>query len=226
MVAASACACRRARAAGTPRCRSRGTRRGVSIRRTRRTGGTRSSAIRCGIRCAPIRDSRRSPRKLAHMPPPSEHCSKRCGAREKCRTGRHNNKWPDEATADARTTRESAHYRLADLGDVGRQSVTRDAVDIALAKLLLRSAACTDSHRRRTSSRADLLGHKSGRNHDALLSSKVWSRESMRRSTGPATIHTHAPVAQLDRVLRFERSGREFESLRARHHFKGLFRLP
>ena len=69
------------------------------------------------------------------MPPPSEHCSKRCGVGEKCRTGRHNNKWPDEATADARTTRESAHYRLADLGDVGRQSVTRDAVDIALAKL-------------------------------------------------------------------------------------------
>ena len=33
-----------------------------------------------------------------------------------------------------------------------------------------------------------------------------------------------APVAQLDRALRFERSGREFESLRARHLQSGLFR--
>ena len=28
-----------------------------------------------------------------------------------------------------------------------------------------------------------------------------------------------APVAQLDRALRFERSGRRFESVRARHQF-------
>src|SRR5688572_7421581 len=32
----------------------------------------------------------------------------------------------------------------------------------------------------------------------------------------------HAPVAQLDRVLGFEPSGREFESLRARH-FSGVY---
>ncbi len=32
----------------------------------------------------------------------------------------------------------------------------------------------------------------------------------------------NAPVAQLDRVLGYEPSGREFESLRARHKIKGL----
>ena len=35
----------------------------------------------------------------------------------------------------------------------------------------------------------------------------------------------HGPVAQLDRALRFERSGREFESLRGRQHFRNFLRL-
>ena len=36
--------------------------------------------------------------------------------------------------------------------------------------------------------------------------------------------HLNAPVAQLDRVLGFEPSGREFESLRARHTKEGPHR--
>ena len=34
----------------------------------------------------------------------------------------------------------------------------------------------------------------------------------------------YAPVAQLDRVPGYEPGGREFESLRARQFFKGLYR--
>jgi hypothetical protein len=42
------------------------------------------------------------------------------------------------------------------------------------------------------------------------------------RSGSKAATKNIAPVAQLDRVLGYEPSGREFESLRARHKIKGL----
>jgi hypothetical protein len=41
-----------------------------------------------------------------------------------------------------------------------------------------------------------------------------------------AAIKNIAPVAQLDRVLGYEPSGREFESLRARQKLKGPFLGP
>jgi hypothetical protein len=40
----------------------------------------------------------------------------------------------------------------------------------------------------------------------------------------PVNFPAVAPVAQLDRALRFERSGRRFESVRARISIKGPFR--
>ena len=44
------------------------------------------------------------------------------------------------------------------------------------------------------------------------------------RASAPQT--DNAPVAQLDRVLGYEPSGREFESLRARQKLKGPFMGP
>jgi hypothetical protein len=63
------------------------------------------------------------------MPPPSEHCSKRCGVGEKCRTGRHNNKWPELIRSGAERRLEpiysatrvdaiTTHYSPAELSNL------------------------------------------------------------------------------------------------------------
>jgi predicted RNA polymerase sigma factor len=95
---------------------------------------------------------------------------------------------------DSLTARgEFSDYHL--LARLGRNSEARDAYRAALA------GAKLDPERRLLSAHIEELGEAPD-SEDRVDSALV------------------APVAQLDRALRFERSGRRFESVRARHEIK------